>query len=117
MLFPKRDMRSTLTQSVILKLNLCNKTTVKRYNKQIYVSKIENGCLLGLEKFVLENFKESESLALRNPISYSTNELMKIFKFSIFSRGNGLYEMQKTVARAYYHGSLSTSFPEEKPSK
>ena len=36
-LFRKRDMRSTLTQSVILKLNLCNKTTVKWYNKRIYV--------------------------------------------------------------------------------
>ena len=29
-------MPSTLTQSVILKLNLCNKTTVELYNKQIY---------------------------------------------------------------------------------
>ena len=37
-LFRKRDMQSTLTQSVILRLNLCNKTTVKWYNKRIYVS-------------------------------------------------------------------------------
>ena len=37
LLFRKRDIRRTLTQSVILKRNLCNKTTVNLYNKQIYV--------------------------------------------------------------------------------
>ena len=37
LLFRKRDIRRTLTQSVILKRILCNKTTVNLYNKQIYV--------------------------------------------------------------------------------
>ena len=30
--------------------------------------KIENGCFFGLVKFVLDNFKEKESLALKEPI-------------------------------------------------
>ena len=37
MLFCKQDIRNKLTQSVILKCNLCNKTTVKLYNEQMYV--------------------------------------------------------------------------------
>ena len=36
-LFRKRDIRSTLTQSVIIKRNFCSKTRVQLYNKQIYV--------------------------------------------------------------------------------
>ena len=54
-LFRKRDMRSTLTQSVILKLNLCNKTTVKLNNKQIYV-RLSRGYIHWRSEDPIKNF-------------------------------------------------------------
>ena len=41
---------------------------------------------------------------------------MDIFKFSISSRGRGLHGRQPNC-RTYYHGILSTSVLEERPSK
>ena len=76
----------------------------------------------GLEKFVLDNFKEEEILALKEPILVRDKFLILptsswiSLSFRSF-RAVVDYMEGNQNCRAYYHGSLSTSVLEERPSK
>ena len=77
-------------------------------NKRGGQCKIESSCLFACEEFVLDNFKERESLDFKQPIQVWGKFLIlptsssKPFKFSIFLLGNRLQSNLSLRRPLYY---------------